>query len=274
MSPTRRDFLKATAATAAAFATHAVPHVAAAQTIAAAAADPFAIEIANAALNAAREAGATYADVRIGRYRRQAINTRERQVSGVSDDESYGLGVRTLINGCWGFAATTTMTRQGAQNAARDAAVLARAARTVQNRRVELAPAPAVTGTWMTPVKRDPLEVSLEEKVALLLAANEAALKVKGVRFATSGMSLLREVKTLLTTEGTNITQTFFRVFPTFSATAVATGDFQTYNEELAPRGAGWEYIESLNIPGNAERWASLAAEKLTARRVEAAPTI
>jgi TldD protein len=50
----------------------------------------------------------------------------------------------------------------------------------------------------------------------------------------------------------------------------VATGDFQTYSEELAPRGAGWEYIESLNIPGNAERWASLAAEKLTARRVEA----
>jgi TldD protein len=272
MSPTRRDFLKITAASAAALAAHRPLGLtpAAAQTIAAPSADPFAIEIANAALDAARAAGATYADVRIGRYRRQAIAARERQISGISDQESYGLGVRTLINGCWGFAATSTVTRAGAQNAARDAAILSRAARTVQNRRVELAPVTPVTGSWATPVTRDPLEVSLDDKVTLLLAANEAALKVKGVRFVNSGVALLREVKTLLTTEGTNVTQTFFRVAPTFSATAVATADFQTYNEELAPRGAGWDYIESLNLPGNAERWASIAAEKLAAKPVDA----
>ena len=135
---------------------------------------------------------------------------------------------------------------------------------------IGVAPLKPVQGTWMTPVKRDALEVPLEEKIALLLAANEAALKVKSVRFATSGMSLLREVKTLLTSEGTNVTQTLIRVFPTFTATAIATGDFQTYNEELAPRALGWEYIESLNMPGNAERWASIAAEKLTAKTVEA----
>ena len=59
-------------------------------------ADPFAIELANEALNAARGAGATYADVRVGRYRRQEIQTREKQVAGVSDTESYGIGIRTL----------------------------------------------------------------------------------------------------------------------------------------------------------------------------------
>src|SRR5207249_11474104 len=60
------------------------------------------------------------------------------------------------------------------------------------------------------------------------------------------------------------------RVEPSFSATATADGDFQTYQEEMAPRGEGWEYVESLDMPGNAERWASLAAEKLTAKSVEA----
>ena len=271
MSPTRRDFLKAGAVGVAALAAHRALAVApAAQTVAAPGADPLVIELANAALDAARSAGASYADVRIGRYRRQAITTRERQVSGVTDNESYGLGVRTLIEGCWGFAATSTMTRVGAQNAARDAAVLSRAARTLHTRRVELAPTRPVTGTWMTPVRRDPLEVPLEDKVALLLQANENALKVKGVRFVTTGVALLREVKTLLTSEGTNVTQTFIRVFPTFAATAVAAGDFQTYNEELAPRSEGWEYIEAVNMPGHAERWASIAAEKLTARSVDA----
>src|SRR5262249_54934441 len=161
--------------------------------------------------------------------------------------------------GCWGFAATSTMTRSAVRSAALEAIAMARAARAVHVHRVELAPTPRVTGAWITPIKRDPLEGPIGEKIALLLATNVAALKVKTVRFASSGLQLLREVKTLLTTEGTNITQTMIRVGPTFSATAIDGGDFQTYEEELAPRGLGWEYVESLNLPANAERWASLA---------------
>jgi TldD protein len=130
---TRRDFIKTTAATAAALTAPPLsldPHTSA-QTLAAPTADPLVLELANEALNAARSAGASYADVRIGRYRRQYITTRERRVGSVSDDESYGLGIRTLVDGCWGFAATSELTRTGVQKAAGDAAALSRAARTV-----------------------------------------------------------------------------------------------------------------------------------------------
>ena len=271
MDASRRDFLKTSAAAAAALAASGgLPTGAAAQTLPAPAADAATIDIATIALDAARSSGASYADVRVGRYRRQSLSVRERQISGVSDNESYGLGVRVLVNGCWGFAATSTMTRAGAQGAALQALATARAARAVHRRNVELAPVTPVTGTWITPVSRDPIEVPLEEKVALLLAANEAALKVKDVRFVNSGLALLREVKTLLTSEGTNVTQTMIRVGPEFAATAIGGNDFQTYEQELAPRGMGWEYVQSLDMPGNAERWASLAAEKLTAKSVAA----
>jgi len=271
MSPTRRDFIKSTAAAAASVAAYGPLALdLGAQTLPAPAADSAALDLANLALDAARRAGASYADVRIGRYRRQSIATRERQVSGVSDNESYGLGVRTLVDGSWGFAATSTMTRESVQRAAADATAMSRAARIVRKHRVELAPATAVTGTWITPVRRDPVDVPLEEKVALLLAANEAALKVPTVRFASSSLSLLREVKTLVTSEGTNVTQTMIRVGPSFQATAIgATGEFQIYEHEIAPRGSGWEYIESVDMRGNAERWAALAAEKVSAKSVE-----
>ena len=232
-------------------------------------ADRYVDDLAMEALNAARDAGASYCDVRIGRYRRQSVNARERTVQGVSDSESYGMGVRTLVQGSWGFAATSDLSKASAVRVAREAARIARAARSVQKRPVELAPVAAVKGTWQTPVKRDPLDVPLEEKVALLLAANEAALKVPKVRFAQSGMQLLREIKTLATSDGTLTTQTFVRVGPGFSATAIESGDFQQYTEELAPRGSGWEYIEELNLPGNAARWAQLATEKLGARSVD-----
>src|SRR5687768_1615339 len=276
MSPSRRDFLKT--ASAAAVAAACAPGGTLPQTTPAPATpDPARTnlpgdagirDLAMEALNAARDAGASYADARVGRYRSQFVATRERQVTGVNDSESYGVGVRALVDGAWGFAATREMTRDGVQQAAREAVRLARAARTVQRRRVELAPVAAVKGTWRTPITRDPVDVPIEEKVALLLAANEAALKVPRVRFVNSNMALLREEKTLATTDGTLTTQTFVRVGPQFNATAIAEGDFQSYSEELAPRGSGWEYIESLNMPGNAERWASMAAEKLSAKPV------
>jgi TldD protein len=271
MSPTRREFIRTTAATTMSLAASGCLELApAAQSSAPGPrADPFEIELANEALGAARSGGASYVDVRIGRYRRQSIATRERQLTGITDNESYGLGVRALVDGSWGFAATNVMTHEGARGAALQAIVMSRAARAVQARRIELAPVMPVNGTWMTPVGRDPLEVPIEDKIALLIATNETALKVKDVRFVNSGLLLLREVKTLLTSEGTNITQTMIRVGPSFSATAIGRGDFQIYEEELAPRGLGWEYVESLDMPRNAERWASVAVQKLRAKSVE-----
>jgi TldD protein len=268
-SLTRRDFIKSAGKAAALTATPGFLLEPLAQTIAAPAADPFAIELAHEALNAARGAGASYADVRIGRYRRQSIATRERQVTSLTDTESYGIGVRTLVDGCWGFAATSRMTKPGARETALNATSVSKAAREVHKRRVELAPVKPVQGAWITPVRRDPFDVPLEEKIALLLSTNEAALKVKGVQFVNSSIASLREIKTLVSSEGTNTTQTFIRVSPSCSTTAVGAGDFQSYEEELAPRGEGWEYVESLNMPGNAERWAATAAEKLSAKSVE-----
>src|SRR6266446_2725288 len=96
---TRRDFIKSAGTAVALTRSPSLFLEPPAQTIQAPTADPFAIELANEALNAAKSAGASYADVRIGRYRRQAVNTRERIVINVSDSESYGMGVRTLIDG-------------------------------------------------------------------------------------------------------------------------------------------------------------------------------
>jgi TldD protein len=271
MSSNRRDFIKTTAA-----ATAATAVALAAPSIVEAAPRPPARwteteseTLMAEALSAARDAGATYADVRIGRYRRQNIGTRERQITNVSDGESYGMGIRTIVNGAWGFAATSVMTKDGVVKAARESARLSRAASQVQKRKIELAPTPVVKGTWQTPVQRDPLEVPIEDKVALLFAANEAALKVPGIRFVNSGLQLLREIKMYANSEGSQTTQTFIRVGPSFQATAVGDRGFQQYSEELAPRGQGWEYITGLDMPGNAAEWAGFAVEKLGAKSVE-----
>jgi TldD protein len=277
MSPSRRDFLKTASAAAVAAACsrgNALPETAPSPVVpvpsrAVLPGDPGVRDLVMEALNAARDAGASYADARVGRYRRQFVATRERQVTAVNDSESYGIGVRALVNGSWGFAATSQMTREAVQLVAREAARIARAARAAQKRPIELAAVERVVGTWRTPVQTDPVDVPIEDKAALLLSTNEAALRAKGIRFVNSGMALLREEKTLGTSEGTYTVQTFVRVGPQFTATAVAPGDFQSYTHEIAPRGAGWEYITGIDMPGHAEEWASYAVQKLSAKSVE-----
>ena len=109
---------------------------------AAAAAEPNVRELATLALDAAKSAGADYADVRFVRNRSQNLSTREQRVSGISDNETYGFGVRTLVNGAWGFAASRDLTREEVARVAKQAVAQARANRSALVRPVVLAPAP------------------------------------------------------------------------------------------------------------------------------------
>ena len=84
-------------------------------------------EAADAALARAAALGASYADIRVNRYRRESIATRERQVQNVSRSTSYGLGLRVLVNGAWGFAATQPRRAGAARAAAEQAVAIARA---------------------------------------------------------------------------------------------------------------------------------------------------
>src|SRR5262245_51797161 len=83
--------------------------------------------------------GASYADIRINRYRRESIATREKQVQNVSRSTSYGLGLRVLVNGAWGFAATNRVEPAAARAAAEQAVAIAKANAVLVSRKVVLA---------------------------------------------------------------------------------------------------------------------------------------
>jgi len=230
-------------------------------------------ELALLAIDAARSAGAEYADVRISRNRNQSIFTREQRVQALSDNETMGFGVRALVGGAWGFAASRELTRDEVARVARQAAEQAKANRSALVRPVTLAPvSPTPDGRWRSPAKLDPFDVSIEDKVALLLAANAAALKVQGARFVNSGMFFLREEKTFASTDGTFTTQTIYRSQPTMTVTAVAPdfSDFQSrQSTDVQPMGRGYEHVVGARLVENAPRWAEEAVQKLKAKPVE-----
>ncbi len=228
--------------------------------------------VALAAIDAARTAGASYADARVARVQQQSLLTREQRVTGVDSAETYGLGVRVLVDGVWGFAATRDVSVDAAASTARAAAAQARANRAGARRRVELASVqPVRDGTWSTPIERDPWSVPLEEKIDLMLRANAAALAVRGARFASASMSFHTETVTLATTDGSLIVQTLYRTIPALTVTAVAAdgSDFQSRNSSEVPAlQAGWEYIDEIDYANLAPQLAEEAVQKLSARPI------
>src|SRR5687768_10028276 len=235
-----------------------------------AATDASRAEAAEAALARAASLGASYADIRVNRYRRESIATRERQVQSVSRSTSYGLGLRVLVNGAWGFAATNRVEHGAARAAADEAVAIARANAMLASRKVVLAAAGKVTATWQNPIKRDPFEVPLDTKIQFLMKLNEAAMAVKGVSFVSSQILFVDEQKYFASSEGARITQRLVRTYPQFSATAANrdSGDFQ--NRPVVDRAQllGYEYVEDYPWLADAEKAGHEVVEKLKSKPV------
>ncbi|NOT09360.1 MAG: TldD/PmbA family protein [Gemmatimonadales bacterium] len=244
--------------------------------------------LADVALNAAKGAGATYADVRIGRYLNEAVFARERFVQGVNSNESYGAGIRVIANGTWGFAATNEVTTDGLARAARRAVLIAKANSKLQTEPVQLAPVKgAGEVSWVTPIEKNGFTVPIQEKVDLLMAVNAAALAA-GATFINSRIFLVNEQKYFASTDGSYIDQDVHRILPGFNITVTdrATGKFGGRNSLSAPMGMSWEYLSArpagkfqtpvgvqygkyYDMVEDAKLAAEQAKEKLSGRTVE-----
>ncbi|MBU1346834.1 MAG: TldD/PmbA family protein [Alphaproteobacteria bacterium] len=245
--------------------------------------------LADAGLSAAANAGSTYCDVRVGRYMRQFVITREANVQNIVNTESTGCGVRVIADGAWGFAATNEMTPEAVAEAARLAVAIAKANAQSQTQPVQLAPTPGVGEvSWKTPIRRNAMEVPIQEKVELLLGVNAAAMNA-GANFVNSQLFLVNEQKYFASSDGSYIDQDVHRIWAPFSVTAIdqETGKFRSRDGLSAPMGLGYEYLEGraedkLNGPGglisygmsydmteDAIAAANQAREKLSAKTVQ-----
>ncbi len=223
------------------------------------------------AIDAAISAGADYADGRVIRSRFEAIGTREQTITRVENSVSFGINLRALVGGSWGFSATQELNRDAVAAMARQAVTIARANNDVAPSQAVLAPVEVFDDVeWVTPHSVDPFAVSLDDKAALLLRTNEEALRVNYVEYAASSILSIREDRLTATSEGSLIRQTYFRVAPSVNITAISADgrDFQTRSAVVEPAGRGYEYVMGLEMAGNAQRWAEEAAMKLQATPV------
>ncbi|HNT49776.1 MAG TPA: TldD/PmbA family protein [Cyclobacteriaceae bacterium] len=244
--------------------------------------------MADVALNAARSKGATYTDVRIGRYLNQFVVTREDKVQNIVNTESYGLGVRVIANGSWGFAATDKLDNDSIAKAAELAVAIAKENSRLLTEPVRLAPQKGYGEvSWKAPIQKNAFEVPMKEKVDLLLGVNSAAMQ-SGANYITSLLFMVNEQKYFASTDGSYIDQDIHRIWPAFFITKIdpTTGKFETRNSLSAPMGMGYEYLDvrpqdkiqsvttlykgRYDMLEDAKAGGAQAGEKLKAKSVEA----
>jgi TldD protein len=236
-------------------------------------------QLAAFALEQARKAGASYADIRINRYRSQAVAMRSQpdfssgtlnHVPMVSDSESFGFGLRVLADGAWGFSASHLVTRDEIARAAKDAVEIARANAPLRREPVRLAPVKAHTGVYKTAVAKDPFAVPIAEKLDLLRSINQEVKKVQGVFSATGSIAQRMEHRFFASTEGSVLEQQVYQISPEMTATAVERGR-KTKSRTYRPHAvcAGYEAVARAKMPEEARRVGEEAVNHLKAPSVK-----
>lgn len=232
--------------------------------------DPFGMtHLALFAVDEARRRGATYADARVMDETREHIGLRNEKIVSCQQSNSLGIGIRVLVKGAWGFAATHDLNKSSIVKTARLAVAVARASALARSDHVQLAPTISQKSVWRHPVVRDPFTVPLEDKVGVLREINQSIQKVKGVTFATSSMNFKRVHQWMASSEGHDIDQLFVRSGAGFSAMAVRNGEVQirsypnSFGGQFEQR--GYELISRLGMMDHTQQMGEEAVALLTA---------
>jgi TldD protein len=229
-------------------------------------------DLALEALDAATRLGAQYADVRTMRQRTETITTRDGALERAGEQQTSGFGVRVLVDGAWGFAAHARLDRSTIGDTARFAVEAGRAAARINRAPIELAPNDPAVATYRTPIQRDPFTVPLDQKQELLLAAERAMRAFESIRITTATVVSFLTEKFFCSSEGARIRQDVTECGGSLFAYATGSGkparrSFDNYGQ------AGWEFVERLDLAGQARRIGEEAAALLEAPYVEAGNT-
>jgi len=227
-------------------------------------------ELTSLALDIAKASGATYADIRIIERQSESIMIKNGRVDELATSTNYGFGIRVIANGAWGFAGSFLVERGEIERVARLAVETAKASALIAPSELRFSPAPVITDSYASPVQKDPFEVSLEEKLALLSQAEETMRKTKGMSIASASMDIARQKKVFASLEGSYIEQEITECGAGIHAMAIAGNDIQERSYPNSHGGdsatAGYEFIESLNLGEHAPRIAEEAVQLLSAK--------
>jgi TldD protein len=237
------------------------------------------LALADAALSAARAAGAEYADLRVHAITTQLLHLRDGELETSVLDRQIGLAVRVIVGGTWGFASHAGLTPDVAADTARHAVGVAVTLSALNSEHIELADEPVhLDATWVSDYRIDPFSIPSADKVGVLEDYSGRLLASDGVDHVTATVQTVKEQTFYADTFGSSITQQRVRTQPVLEAVAVDAdaGRFESMRTLAPPTARGWEAVvgdEVWDWTSELAEIPDLLAEKTKAPSVVAGPT-
>lgn len=198
-----------------------------------------------------------YGDVRVVLNRTEVLQVKNEKTDTATYDETVGFGVRVIVNGAWGFASSSRLTKKEAESVVKKAIEIAKGSSLVKKEDVQLTKEKVYVDTYKTPYKMDPFSVSLEKKMGLLQAISEKMSKFKQISLRESGLAFFSDKKVFADTEGSLIAQEIMESGGGFKATAIKGNDIQVRSYPTSFGGnfatSGYEFVEALKLLENVE---------------------
>jgi len=218
-----------------------------------------------------------YGDARFVFNTNQSISVKDQTVEALSQNEDMGVGIRVIVDGCWGFASTSSLAEDDLIKTANLAIKIAKASALTKRNDVLLAEAEPYVDKYITDYREDPFTVPIDKKLELLFKVTDVLRTNKAVKFAEADMNFFKTKKIFTSTAGAFIEQEIVESGGGYTATAVAGTEAQKRSYPNSHRGdyacAGYELIRKMGLVENAERVAEEAASLLKAPECPAKET-
>lgn len=234
-------------------------------------------ELVDAALRRLKGAGAAYGDLRLGRDHVRTLSLSDENIVQHHMSVSAGIGVRALVEGFWGFAATSQLTVKGVERAATHAVAMAKAVAAVSPRelglkRGDFADEPAHRAQFHTPVKECLFAGPVPEMAAPFREAARLGLTVPGILRVSSGLDAYGRRRIFASTDGAYILTTHSVVDTVVRFIAVHQGTSAYRSLAGTAMAGGFEHVRAFDFPSQAKAAAQEALAKCTATKPEPGP--
>jgi len=207
-----------------------------------------------------------YGDVRVVERETELIVVKNGVIEAITHTTDIGFGIRVLKDSAWGFSSSNHITNKEADKVMKNALSIARAsARVRSTNNIVLSSIAPQKGTYYTQVNINPLSVSLDNKIDLLLVCDKIMRQDNRIRVSTGFLRFNKAKNHFASTEGSFINQEMIYSGGSIEVFAMDKEEMQSrsygnYNQ------AGYEFINALDFISNAERIRDEAVMLLSAK--------
>jgi TldD protein len=236
------------------------------------------LDLGRKGLEEAVKAGASYADIRIGEILDENLTVKNGVPEETSLLQTNGFGIRVMIKGAWGFAASVDLTKKEVKEIAHKAVAIAKASAKVKKKAVALKKVEARKGKYLTPMRKNPFKISLEEKMETLMDAEGTVAKQSPlIKVSCAFFRAMQEKKLFMSTEGAEIRQQINWCGGGIMAVAIKNGEVQRRSYPSSFRGnfstSGYEFFKSLKLSKHAKQTGKEVVQLLKAEKCPSTTT-